>query len=156
MVREWKNKYHCASLPTHYSNLNNENRNNDKKGDWKERHRKYSMKITTANRMIITGCMKCPLVDYFQIVISLCLFFPRIMNSSCDLICIVITFVDFISLCTVNKLRIHRTIFIFNKNIQNYDIMMIFATVFCELIIQRRVDWNSKYESQLLICQKNI
>ena len=98
------------------------------------------MKITTANRMIITGCMKCPLVDYFQIVISLCLFFPRIMNSSCDLICIVITFVDFISLCTVNKLRINCTIFFFNKNIQNYDIMMIFATVFCELIIQRGVD----------------
>ena len=143
MVREWKNKYHCASLPTHYSNLNNENRNNDKKGDWKERHRKYSMKITTANRMIITGCMKCPLVDYFQIVISLCLFFPRIMNSSCDLICIVIIFVDFISLCTVNKLRIHRTIFIWQKytELRYYDdicysILWINNTARCRLKFQ--------------------
>ena len=109
MVREWKNKYHCASLPTHDSYLNNENRNNDKKGDWKERHRKYSMKITTTNRMIITGCMKCPLVDYSQIVISLCLFFPRIMNSSSDLIS---TLVDFISWCTVNKLGIKYTFFL--------------------------------------------
>ena len=111
MVREWKNKYHCASLPTHYSFLNNENRNNDKKGDWKERHRKYSMKITTTNRKIITGCMKCPLVDYSEIVISVCLFFPMIMNSSCDLICKTTAIVDFISWCTVNKLGINCTFF---------------------------------------------
>ena len=69
------------------------------------------MKITTANRMIITGCMKCPLVDYSQIVISLCLFFPRIMNSSCYLTCKTTTFFDFILLCTVNKLGINCTIF---------------------------------------------